>query len=183
MVEPLESSGLIDSYLLPFMLLYQRLTLITPRTKPHSIHSSLPIRYRSYRHHPRALTRYRSLTTLFACYPSLTFSCQQILTSNQPSTQDSHGCPFRHFSPDSLSSFLIQTYPHSFDRSSQELREVMDQVKSTHYHLACTRVFEVVKGVKKGEGLGGENVVHPNKWVDASRAMEKYVLSLPHLNL
>jgi DNA primase large subunit len=49
----------------------------------------------------------------------------------------------------------------------------MDQVKSTHYHLACTRVFEVVKGVKKGEGLGGENVVHPNKWVDASRAMEK----------
>jgi DNA primase large subunit len=51
----------------------------------------------------------------------------------------------------------------------------MDQVKSTHYHLACTRVFEVVKGVKKGEGLGGENVVHPNKWTDASRAIEKWV--------
>jgi len=49
----------------------------------------------------------------------------------------------------------------------------MDQVKATHYHLACTRVFEVVKSVKKGEGLGGENVVHPNKWTDASRAIEK----------
>ena len=99
-------------------------------------------------------------------------SCQQILTSNQPSTQDSHGCPFRHFSPDSLSQFLIQTYPQ-FDRSSPELKDVMDHVKATHYHLACTRVFEVTKGVKKGEGLGGENVTHPNKFVDASRLLEK----------
>jgi DNA primase large subunit len=51
----------------------------------------------------------------------------------------------------------------------------MDHVKSTHYHLACTRVFEVTKGIKKGEGMGsgGENVTHPNKYTDASRAMEK----------
>jgi hypothetical protein len=108
---------------------------------------------------------------------SLIPSCQQILTANQPGTQDSHGCPFRHFSPDSLSSFLISTYPTSFDRSGQELREVMDHVKNTHYHLACTRVFEVTKGIKKGEGLGvggeGENVTHPNKYADASRALEK----------
>jgi DNA primase large subunit len=138
----------------------------------HPIHLTNP--HTTIHSHLRAIAS-RSITRV-AIAPlvrPLTFSCQQILTSNQPSTQDSHGCPFRHFSPDSLSSFLIQTYPHSFDRSSQELREVMDQVKSTHYHLACTRVFEVVKGVKKGEGLGGENVVHPNKWVDASRAMEK----------
>jgi DNA primase large subunit len=53
----------------------------------------------------------------------------------------------------------------------------MDHVKNTHYHLACTRVFEVTKGIKKGEGLGvggeGENVTHPNKYADASRALEK----------
>jgi hypothetical protein len=146
------------------------LALTPPHNIPHGLHTiTLSCTHGITFSHSLAFAR----SCLFARYRSLTSSCQQILTSNQPSTQDSHGCPFRHFSPDSLSSFLIQTYPHSFDRSSQELREVMDQVKSTHYHLACTRVFEVVKGVKKGEGLGGENVVHPNKWVDASRAMEK----------
>lgn len=104
----------------------------------------------------------------------LLHSCQQILTTNQPGTQDSHGCPFRHFSPDTLSSFLISTYPQWFDRSGPELREVMDQVKGSHYHLACTRVFEVTHGVTKGEGLGnGEGVTHPNKYTDHSRALEK----------
>ena len=50
----------------------------------------------------------------------------------------------------------------------------MDQVKSSHYHLACTRVFEVTHGIKKGEGLGnGEGVTHPNKYTDYSRSLEK----------
>lgn len=50
----------------------------------------------------------------------------------------------------------------------------MDHVKGSHYHLACTRVFEVTHGVKKGEGLGNsEGVTHPNKYTDHSRALEK----------
>lgn len=55
----------------------------------------------------------------------------------------------------------------------------MDHVKGSHYHLACTRVFEVTHGVKKGEGLGGAEgvtVTHPNKYTDHSRALEKWVL-------
>ncbi len=64
----------------------------------------------------------------------------------------------------------------------------MDSVKASHYHLACTRVFEVTHGLKKGEGLGGggggsgsagnggESVVHPNKYVDRSRELERWVV-------
>ncbi|WVF69690.1 hypothetical protein IAT40_004469 [Kwoniella sp. CBS 6097] len=103
-------------------------------------------------------------------------SCQQILTQNQPGTQDSHGCPFRHFSPDNLMTFLASSYPQ-LERSSPEMKEIMDSVKSTHYHVACTRVFELTHGVKKGEGLGeGESVGHPNKWTDRSRELERDVL-------
>ncbi|WWC68054.1 uncharacterized protein I206_101973 [Kwoniella pini CBS 10737] len=103
-------------------------------------------------------------------------SCQQILTQNQPGTQDSHGCPFRHFSPENLSSFLSNTYPQ-IDRSSLEMKDILDSVKNTHYHVACTRVFELTHGIKKGDGLGdGESVAHPNKWVDKSRELEKDII-------
>jgi DNA primase large subunit len=59
------------------------------------------------------------------------------------------------------------------------MRDVLDSVKGGHYHVACTRVFEVTHGLKKGEGLStgagatGESVTHPNKYVDASRAIEQ----------
>lgn len=100
-------------------------------------------------------------------------SCQQILTANQPGTQDSHGCPFRHFSPDNLSTFLIQSYPQ-LERSSPEMRDILDSVKSSHYHVACTRVFEVTHSLKKGDGLGkdGETVSHPNRYTERSREIE-----------
>jgi len=100
-------------------------------------------------------------------------SCQQILTANQPGTQDNHGCPFRHFSPDNLSTFLVTNYPQ-LDRGSLEYREIMDSVKNHHYHVACTRLFEVTHNVKKGEGIGNdESVSHPNKWADRSRELER----------
>jgi DNA primase large subunit len=50
----------------------------------------------------------------------------------------------------------------------------MATVKAGHYHVACTRVFEMthsVFGVKKGDGVGsGESVTHPNQY--AARSME-----------
>lgn len=50
----------------------------------------------------------------------------------------------------------------------------MDIVKGKHYHVACTRVFELTHascGVEKGDGLGGgESVTHPNQY--AARSIE-----------
>ena len=55
------------------------------------------------------------------------------------------------------------------------MREILDSVKGSHYHVACTRVFEATHGLKKGEGLGkdAESVSHPNKYADASRELER----------
>lgn len=54
--------------------------------------------------------------------------------------------------------------------------EIMSTVKQGHYHVACTRVFEIThsRDVKKGEGIGGgESVTHPNQYAARSRELEK----------
>lgn len=59
--------------------------------------------------------------------------------------------------------------------TSAHLPEIMQTVKSGHYHVACTRVFEIThsKQVSKGEGVGaGESVTHPNQYVSKSRELE-----------
>jgi len=109
-----------------------------------------------------------------ANYPAK--SCQQILTSDQPGAGDSHGCPYRHFAPDNLQTALLSMYSGQ-GLTTQDLPEIMNTVKAGHYHVACTRVFEIThnrQGVKKGEGIGaGESVTHPNQYAAKSRELEK----------
>lgn len=103
-------------------------------------------------------------------------SCQQILLSDQPGVTESHGCPYRHFSPDNLQTLLLSAYG---DRglTAGHLAEIMTTVKSGHYHVACTRVFEITHeslGVKKGDGVdAGSSVTHPNEYAARSRDLEK----------
>jgi DNA primase large subunit len=49
----------------------------------------------------------------------------------------------------------------------------MHAVKSNHYHVACTRVYEITHKLNKGEGLDGESVSHPNLYATKSRELEK----------
>ncbi|KAF8580894.1 DNA primase, large subunit [Ramaria rubella] len=100
-------------------------------------------------------------------------SCQSILTTNQPGVSESHGCPFRHFSPENLNTALLSTFS-SQGVSSGDIPDILNTVKSGHYHVACTRVFELTHGIKKGEGVGGgECVTHPNQYAARSRELEK----------
>lgn len=107
-----------------------------------------------------------------------TDSCQQILLSDQPGPQDSHGCPYRHFSLDNLQTALLSMYS-SQGLTVSDLPEIVSTVKAGHYHVACTRVFEMThaaQGVKKGEGVdSGESVTHPNQYAARSRELEKKV--------
>ena len=102
-------------------------------------------------------------------------SCQRILTTDTPGTQDSHGCPYRHFSSQALQSLLLTSYGIS---DPSQIKEILDATKSQHYHVACTRVFEITHAskfdVKKGDGLGnGESVSHPNRYFERSRELER----------
>lgn len=95
---------------------------------------------------------------------------------DQPGPLDSHGCPYRHFSLDNLQTALLSTYS-SQGLTTGDLQEIVKTVKEKHYHVACTRVFEITharQGVKKGEGVGaGESVTHPNQYAARSRELEK----------
>ena len=53
------------------------------------------------------------------------------------------------------------------------MSEVMSLVKGNHLQVACTRVFEIRNGLKRGEGLRGETVEHPNVYTSISREMEQ----------
>lgn len=61
--------------------------------------------------------------------------------------------------------------------TSSDLKDILTNTKNGHYHIACTRVFELQHAklpgggeVPKGEGIGGgDSVDHPNRYFDASR--------------
>lgn len=92
-------------------------------------------------------------------------SCARIITQDPPGPQDSHGCPFRHFSPANLSAALSTHYKVSPD----DQQEIVNAARAGHYHVACTRLFEVTHNVPRGQGLGdGESVSHPNRYMEAS---------------
>ncbi|KAJ3513653.1 hypothetical protein NLJ89_g2833 [Agrocybe chaxingu] len=104
-----------------------------------------------------------------ANYPAK--SCLQILTGG-PSE---YGCPYRTFSPENLQAALLSSYSQQGLRSA-DLPEIMAAVKSSHFHVACTRVFEITHSasVKKGDGVGGgESVTHPNQYAARSIELEK----------
>lgn len=90
-------------------------------------------------------------------------SCGQIIRET-PGPNDSHGCPFRHFGEAQLGQMLVTSCGIS---NAADSKDIFDAVKGGHYHIACTRVFEIThasKGVQKGQGLGnGESVEHPNR--------------------
>lgn len=96
--------------------------------------------------------------------------------TDQPGSNDSHGCPYRHFSVDNLQTALLSTYS-SQGLTTADLPDILNSVKGGHYHVACTRVFEIThanQGVKKMEGVGGgESVTHPNQYAQRSRELEK----------
>ncbi|KAF5365641.1 hypothetical protein D9758_003217 [Tetrapyrgos nigripes] len=79
----------------------------------------------------------------------------------------------RYFTPENLQTALLSAYSAQGLKSS-DLPEIMQIVKLNHFHVACTRVFEITHSryaVKKGEGVGGgESVTHPNQY--AARSME-----------
>ncbi|BGP42092.1 DNA primase subunit pri2 [Rhodotorula kratochvilovae] len=102
-------------------------------------------------------------------------SCTAIITGPMPGPNQAHGCPFRHHSDAALTSLLHATLGGAM--ASSDLKEILAATKSGHYHVACTRVFELQHAklpgggsVPKGEGLGGgDSVDHPNRYFDASR--------------
>ncbi|KAI9849614.1 MAG: hypothetical protein M1837_002739 [Sclerophora amabilis] len=104
------------------------------------------------------------------------YSCQKILTEHPPGPGEAHGCPYRHFSIDNLSSLLQNTGVHDRD----VLKGVKDDVTAKRYHIACNRVFEWAHSAEikkvKDDGTWSatelDTIVHPNTYFRRSHALK-----------
>jgi hypothetical protein len=95
-------------------------------------------------------------------------SCATIITIT-PGSEENHGCAFKHYSEPALRSALESV----MGMSGMDVNDVMSLVKGNHLQVACTRVFEITHGLKRGEGLRGETVEHPNVYTSISRELEQ----------
>ncbi|XP_064483538.1 DNA primase large subunit-like [Ornithodoros turicata] len=89
------------------------------------------------------------------------FGCTSIITAAIPGPTDCHGCPFVHWSRPQLKAKL-----QSEGVTGHNLQEVMQQVESGHYQLACTTVFSVTHGGQNPEAMV---ISHPNEYFERSR--------------
>ncbi|KAL9068401.1 MAG: hypothetical protein Q9161_006238 [Pseudevernia consocians] len=104
------------------------------------------------------------------------FSCQKILTEHPPGSGESHGCPYRHFSVDNLTTLLQNTGINDRD----VLRGVKEDVEKKRFHIACNRVFDWahkgdIKRVKEDGSWGAaelDTIVHPNTYFKRSYLLE-----------
>lgn len=72
-------------------------------------------------------------------YGSSPFSCQRILTQHAPGPGEAHGCPYRHFSLDNLTTLLRATGV----QDQEVLKGVQEDKEKTKYHLACNRYISL----------------------------------------
>lgn len=95
----------------------------------------------------------------------------KIITSNQPSAMEHHGCPFRHYNQDNLKTLLSQTISTSevVPKTSvtNNVNEIMKIVTDGHYQIACTRLFEMTHK-DTGDKSVQDTIDHPNMWFELS---------------
>ncbi|KAK4100143.1 DNA primase, large subunit [Parathielavia hyrcaniae] len=100
------------------------------------------------------------------------YSCQRILTERAPGPGEAHGCPYRHFSLENLTTLLRAS--GVTDRAV--LHGVKEDTESQKFHMACNRVFEHVHKTElkraKDDGVMTaaqlETIVHPNEYFKRS---------------
>jgi DNA primase large subunit len=97
------------------------------------------------------------------------YSCLKIIMGAPPGPGDHHGCPYRHYDENRLSSLIGQLRIDTPDKDA-----IMGQVKSRNYQLACQRHWEAThRGYEElsvsADGVGN----HPNAWIQASMQYHK----------
>ncbi|CAG8657314.1 9260_t:CDS:10, partial [Paraglomus brasilianum] len=85
----------------------------------------------------------------------------KIINNNQPGPGEHHGCPFRHFSEESLR----VTFASVGVRNEAYVREIINLVRNKHYQVACTRYYEITRGGERGMM---DTIEHPNHFFEQS---------------
>jgi len=90
------------------------------------------------------------------------FSCMKIITTNAPqSSQEHHGCPFKHCSEQVLRQRLS-----SYKCPTDAIEQIVQLISKHHYQIACQKYFAVTHGMSDHTAF---QVTHPNQYFDESR--------------
>lgn len=103
------------------------------------------------------------------------WDCRTILSKPRPSRGEFHGCPYRDWNVDKLTSELKK-----ISLTQQTISGVLDSCQRNEFTIACTKVFEAThidnenNGNKNGDGIDETtHISHPNLYFDRSRQWQK----------
>jgi DNA primase large subunit len=82
-------------------------------------------------------------------------TCSQILTNAAPRVGQYHGCPFKHWDPETLRHFLCKR-----GHSTVNANEIAHFSRQAKPQLACQKYFEFLHPLKDSKHIGE----HPNAW-------------------
>ncbi|KAI7868588.1 eukaryotic and archaeal DNA primase, large subunit-domain-containing protein [Spinellus fusiger] len=91
------------------------------------------------------------------------YNCLKIITGNQPSAGDHHGCPFKHLSSDTLENKLLED-----NLNREQVGEIKDLLREKHFQLACTRHFELTHSNMQEKA---DIIEHPNQYYEQSKEL------------
>ncbi|CCE64747.1 hypothetical protein TPHA_0I02440 [Tetrapisispora phaffii CBS 4417] len=95
------------------------------------------------------------------------WDCRTILSKPRPARGEYHGCPYRDWNPDRLTSELKK-----MDLSQQQIVSVLDFCAKNEYTIACTKVFEASHSSNDSVSDSVDDMTHishPNLYFERSR--------------
>ncbi|EDO16807.1 hypothetical protein Kpol_1056p7 [Vanderwaltozyma polyspora DSM 70294] len=102
------------------------------------------------------------------------WDCRTILSKPRPARGEFHGCPYRDWTEEKLSSEL-----NKLNLSNHAITSVLDSCKKNEYTFACTKVFEETHPGIENQSNASENtdasshIAHPNLYFDRARQWQK----------
>jgi DNA primase large subunit len=88
--------------------------------------------------------------------------CVEITKSPMTNDGETHGCPYRYFTTDRLVSSLKEMGV----KDGNDLRDITTLAENKHYHMACTRVYELTHPNDKTDYK--ESLTNPNTYFSRS---------------
>jgi DNA primase large subunit len=87
-------------------------------------------------------------------------SCKKILSGSAPTGDQQHGCPYKNYSVQNMTTALVR---HKLEQG--QVREITSLMEKNGYQLACRKHFELTHPGFNHEAVGN----HPNAFFDESR--------------
>lgn len=98
------------------------------------------------------------------------WDCRTILSKPRPARGEFHGCPYRDWNVEKMTSELV-----SLKLTQGQISGVLDSCQKTEYTIACTKVFEYTHNTNASSGEIDDqtHIAHPNLYFERSRQMQK----------